>query len=106
MGARAGSGSAKCGTGLRQSADLSAESALAAEFPGGRRFAPPARTAENARKAMGTRKTKKIIHVLANAIRRCSSVKIQYFFVQRIHLFQKDEIALFDDARGRLNMPE
>ena len=64
-------GGAKCGTGLRQSADLSAESALAAEFPGGRR------DAENARKAMGTRKTKKIIHVLANAIRRCSSVKIQ-----------------------------
>ena len=48
----------------------------------------------------------KTIHVFANAIQRCSSVKIQYFFVQRIHLFRKDEIALFDDARGRLNKPE
>ena len=46
---------------------------------------------------------RKIIHVLANAIQSCSSVRNQYFFVQRIHLFRKNEIALFDDARGRLN---
>ena len=64
------------------------------------------RTAENAKKlAMGTRKAEN-----HPRIRKCYSALLvnqnPIFFVQRIHLFRKDEIAIFNDARGRLNSPE
>ena len=52
---------------------------IGAEGGQGEHHSTDPRTAENAGNGPRETEKQKIIHVLANAIQRCSSVKIQYF---------------------------